>query len=72
VLRLENIADARVVTVDVYTAEKAAHTIEVASLSRRIDDVEDSLQSATRLLIGAFLMILGNVIVLALQTFGKG
>lgn len=70
--RVEDRLDARTVTVDVYRAEQAAHTIEVAGFDRRISAIEDSLQSATRLLIGAFLAIIGNVIFLAISTFGKG
>jgi hypothetical protein len=70
--RVEDRLDARTLTVDVYQAEKAAHTIEVAALNHRIAAIEDSLQSATRLLVGAFLAIIGNVIFLAITTFGRG
>lgn len=70
--RVEDRLDARTLTVDVYQAEKAAHTIEVAAMSHRIGAIEDSLQSATRLLIGAFLAIIGNVIFVAISSFGKG
>lgn len=70
--RLERIAEGQVVTIDVYSAEKAAHTIEVAAMNHRIEAIEESLQAATRLLIGAFLAIIGNAIFVALQVFGKG
>ena len=70
--RLEVIADARIVTIDVYTAEKAAHTIEVAAMNHRIAAIEESLHSATRLLIAAFLAIIGNAIFVAIQAFGRG
>jgi hypothetical protein len=69
--RVEDRLDARMVTLDVYQAEKAAHTVEVASMDRRLTAIEESLQSATRLLIGAFLAIIGNVIFLAITTFGR-
>lgn len=70
-MRVEDRLDARMVTLDVYQAEKAAHTVEVASMDRRLTSIEESLQSATRLLIGAFLAIIGNVIFLAITTFGR-
>lgn len=69
--RLERIAEGRVVTVDVYAAEKAAHTIEITAMNHRLTTIEESLQSATRLLIGAFLAIIGNVVFLAITTFGR-
>lgn len=70
--RLERIAEGQVVTVGVYTAEKAAHTIEVAAMNQRLTNLEDSIQAATRLLIAAFLAIIGQAVFVALQVFGKG
>jgi hypothetical protein len=69
--RLERIAEGRVVTIDVYAAEKAAHTIEITAMNHRLNNIEESLQSATRLLIGAFLTIIGQGIFLAITTFGR-
>lgn len=70
--RVEDRLDARTLTVDVYNAEKAAHTVEVAGFERRISSIEDSIQSMTRLLLGAFITIIVNGVFLAITTFGKG
>lgn len=70
--RVEDRLDARTLTVDVYNAEKAAHTVEVAGFERRIAAIEDSIQSMTRLLFGAFITIIVNGLFLAITTFGKG
>lgn len=70
--RVEDRIDARTLTVDVYNAEKAAHTVEVAGFERRIASIEDSIQSMTRLLFGAFVTIIVNGLFLAITTFGKG
>lgn len=69
--RLERMAESRIVTTDVYTAEKAAHTVEVAAMNVRISNIEESIQAATRLLVGAFLAIIGQAVFVAISLFGK-
>jgi len=71
VQRLEILADAKIVSVDVYTAEKAVHTIEVAGMNKRIEAIEDNIQAATRLLIGAFLTMIGQAVFVVISLFGK-
>jgi hypothetical protein len=70
--RVEDRLDARTLTLDVYNAEKTAHTVEVAGFERRIASIEESIQSMTRLLFGAFVTIIVNGLFLAITTFGKG
>lgn len=72
VQRIEDRMDARVVTSDVFQATQAAHAIEVAGLQHRITALEESISSATRLLIGAFLAIIIQFVVLAVSVFGRG
>lgn len=69
--RLEDRMDARVVSVDVYSAEKAAHTVEVAAMNHRLQQLENSLNAAVKLLVGAFLGIIGQAIFLAISFIGK-
>jgi len=71
VQRLEDRMDARVVSADVYAAEKAAHTIEVAAMNKRLEDLENSLSAAVKLLVGAFLGIISQAIFLAITVLGR-
>jgi outer membrane lipoprotein SlyB len=70
VARLEDRLDARTVSTDVYQAEKTALTIQYTDMSRRLQSVEDSIQAATRLVVGAFLGIIVNGLLLAVAVFG--
>ena len=72
VQRLEDRLDARTLTVEVYNAREAAHTVEIAALAHRITTLEGAVSGATKLIIGAFLGIIIQFIVLAVTLFGRG
>lgn len=72
VQRVEDKLDARTLTVDVYNAKEAAHQIEIAAITQRIVQLENALNGATKMIIGAFLGLLIQFIVLGIALFGRG
>lgn len=69
--RLEDRLDARTLLIDVYQAEKAAQVDRVKGLSERIEALEDAQRAATRLLIGAFLGLIGQAVILIVTMTGR-
>ena len=74
--------DARLVTVDVYAAEKQAHAseiaslraqsaIELAALQTRVAALEQALSAATRMIVGSFLALLVQFVILGVALFGR-
>lgn len=81
--RIEDRLDARTLTVDVYQAEKQAHAaevsaikaqfgIEVAAMVQRVQALEAALNGATRMIVGSFLALLVQFVILGVALFGKG
>ena len=72
VQRLEDRLDARTLTVDVYNAREAAHTVEMAAFSHRLGALENALNGATKMIIGAFLGLIIQFVIMAIAIFGRG
>jgi hypothetical protein len=68
--RLEDRMDARLLTIDVFEAREAAHQIEYAGIAHRLNQLEGAVSAATRLLIAAFLAIIGQAVFLLISIFG--
>lgn len=72
IARIEGRLDARVMSVDVYQAEKLASQIQLGNMERRVGVLEDAKTATFRLLMGAFVgMVLngiGVLIVYAIKT----
>jgi hypothetical protein len=76
--RIEDKMDMRIVTIDVYqareavfTAKEAAHTVEIRGLETRIGALERANSTLTKMVIGAFLGLLVQVIVVLFTLIGK-
>jgi len=69
--RIESRLDARTLTVDVYAAEKIAMGVRFDAAERRIGEVEDAIRSATRLVIGAFIGLLAEGLLVVFAVIGK-
>jgi hypothetical protein len=71
IIWLEGRLDARTVSQDVYTAEKAARSIEIEALTRRVDQLERASAAALRMVITAFLGLVVEAILLVFNLYGK-
>lgn len=76
--RIEDKMDMRIVTVDVYqareavfAAQSATHSMEVKGLETRISALESANRTLTKMVIGAFLGLLVQVIVVLFTLIGR-
>jgi len=60
--RIEARLDARVMSVDVYQAEKLAMQIQLGNADRRIGTLEEARVAIGRLLLGALLGVIGDTL----------
>lgn len=60
--RIEARLDARVMSVDVYQAEKLAMQIQQGAVDRRVNTLEDARTAMFKMLVGAFLGLVGNAL----------
>lgn len=77
--RVEDKLDERIATVDmlrssekIYEAKEIAHTAEIYGVKDRISKIEAAQSKFAFMLLGAFLMLLIQTIVLVIQLTGKG
>ena len=75
--RIEDKMDMRIVTIDVYqareavfAAQSATHSMEVKGLETRIAALEDSNRSLTKMVIGSFLTLLIELLVVVFTILG--
>src|SRR5260221_2420246 len=75
--RIEDKMDMRIVTIDVYqareavfAAQSATHSMEVKGLETRIQALEDSNRSLTKMVIGSFLTLLIELLVVVFTILG--
>ena len=60
--RIEARLDARVMSVDVYQAEKLAMQIQQGNTDRRVASLEDARQAMFRMMMGAFIGVITNTV----------
>ena len=60
--RIEARLDARVMSVDVYQAEKLAAQIQVGNIERRMGGLEEAREAMQKLILGAFIGLVTNTV----------
>lgn len=70
--RMEDRMDARILSLDVYTADKLTNNVSMVSIEHRLDTLEATQGTAIKLLIGSLFGMVGQAIYIIISLVGHG